>query len=969
MRSFFCFHHTVCVVENKIVLWNGRVLLFLLILLFSLNIKVKGQSQDTISFLNYNLLNYPSAGTGYAGDTTNRHPHYRTIMNAVDPDILVVQEITSQTGINGFLSNVLNATTNTYSAAPFINGYDTDNGLFYKTDKFHAVTNDVIYTELRDINQFKLVHTLSGDTIRIFSVHLKASSGSANEAQRGREVDSIRKVTNTLPAGTDFIVCGDFNIYMSTEIAYQKLLQVTGGNEGHFIDPITMTGTWNQVAYSSHHTQSPRIRAFGGGSTGGMDDRFDLILYSQSISLSGGMKYVPNSQIPYGNDGNLYNDSINNPSNTAVSPDVANAIHYAADHIPVKALFTMEYNPGSVPTDFGALALLNPISPMCANANQAMAVRIKNFGAFTVDFASDNLEVTLKVTTPSSGIQTYNQTISSGTIAPGDSLTVNFGSLINMSATGTYLFVSYTTQTNDANQLNDTMSTTNVTVTASATASVSPAGPISICNGDSIVLTASTGISYLWSNGATTQNITVQDTGNYSAQVTISGGCSSSSNQVNVSFIVPPSNGIVFYESMGTVGGTTSIASHEGNSGFDNDGYTMTGSSDLRATNASFGYAGASAVANVFFTDAGKYFTISGINTLGFTNLQLSHGIHKATIASDGTEISVAISTNGVDYDTLSVTPLNTGSGTATWYLRTVSGVIPSVPSLSIRFMHTSGTADFRIDDITLSGAGSSSTITAGGSTALCQGDSVVLTASTGSSYHWNTGATTQSISVNTAGSYFATVSCLNTDTVNVTVSNCQDVTLNLKAFIQGFYIGNQAMKAVADPLGNPGICDTITVELAEAVSPNNITYSFSSVLATDGTGSFVFPPSVINNSYYIIVKHRNSLETWSSAPVLFSNFTIIYDFTTSAGTAYGNNLLNIDGEFCIYSGDVTDGVTNGIQDGIIDREDFDSIESALSSFVSGYTIFDLTGDGIVESADFSLIENNIDFGIFVMRP
>ena len=70
-----------------------------------------------------------------------------------------------------------------------------------------------------------------------------------------------------------------------------------------------------------------------------MDDRFDMILYSKAIKDAGGMTYIPNSTVAYGNDCNHYNDSINQLPNTAVSTAIANALHYAADHIPVLASF------------------------------------------------------------------------------------------------------------------------------------------------------------------------------------------------------------------------------------------------------------------------------------------------------------------------------------------------------------------------------------------------------------------------------------------------------------------------------------------------------------------------------------------------------------------------------------------------------------------------------------------------------
>ena len=69
-------------------------------------------------------------------------------------------------------------------------------------------------------------------------------------------------------------------------------------------------------------------------------------------------------------------------------------------------------------------------------------------------------------------------------------------------------------------------------------------------------------------------------------------------------------------------------------------------------------------------------------------------------------------------------------------------------------------------------------TISASGSTTICQGSTVNLTSSSGSSYLWNTGATSRTISVGTAGSYSVTVTgsngCSATSAATaVTVNNC----------------------------------------------------------------------------------------------------------------------------------------------------------------------------------------------------
>ena len=288
------------------------------------------QYQHTI--MNYNLLNYPG------NDTTTRNPYFRTTIAATLPDILVCEEMTSQAGVNGFLNNVLIPNYSGYMAGTFIDGPDTDNEIFYKSDAFTFVSNTPIATDLRNISEFKMVENNTGDTLRIYAVHLKASSGSSNEQQRLDEVNVLRSVTVNLPSGSFFLVMGDFNIYGSTEPAYAALLNQS--TPGYFVDLFDMPGTWNDAAYAPYHTQSTRTRQFGGGANGGLDDRFDMILMSQSVIDQGGMHYDADTYIPYGNDGMHYNDSINQPPNNAVGQEIADALHYSSDHLPVIASFT-----------------------------------------------------------------------------------------------------------------------------------------------------------------------------------------------------------------------------------------------------------------------------------------------------------------------------------------------------------------------------------------------------------------------------------------------------------------------------------------------------------------------------------------------------------------------------------------------------------------------------------------------------
>jgi hypothetical protein len=312
------------------------------------------ESAVTVKLMCWNLLNYPSTSAASA-DTTLRHPFYRTVIQYENPDILVTEENTFFNGTTWFLNNVMNTSGTVYSKGTFINGPDTNNEIYFKSSDFIFISNRAIETDVRDINEFTLKHILTGDTIRIYAVHLKASSGNPNDAQRALEVDSLRKVTNALPASSNFVVCGDFNFYGNFEPGYQKLLLNNTTDDGNFIDPIVMTGTWNYYPYRFYHTQSTRTASFGGGATGGMNDRFDMILFSTAISQGiSGVTYVPGSTTPIGNDGNHFNSAINIMPNTAAPSTVIDALYNASDHLPVYVLLnftsvtgiqTMEENP------------------------------------------------------------------------------------------------------------------------------------------------------------------------------------------------------------------------------------------------------------------------------------------------------------------------------------------------------------------------------------------------------------------------------------------------------------------------------------------------------------------------------------------------------------------------------------------------------------------------------------------------
>jgi hypothetical protein len=211
-----------------------------------------------------------------------------------------------------------------------------------------------------------------------------------------------------------------------------------------------------------------------------------------------------------------------------------------------------------------------------------------------------------------------------------------------------------------------------------------------------------------------------------------------------------------------------------------------------------------------------------------------------------------------------------------------------------------------------------------------------------------------------------STDGCTATSSTTVTVLNCSS-TLNLTLFLQGYYTGSNTMAEVMAnqgylPTPATGDCDDITVELHDAVTTTTIAGTTTARLHADGTASASFTPGVTGN-YYIVIKHRNSLQTWSTDPVTLAT-TTSYNFTTAATQAYADQLVEVEpGVWAIYTGDLN-------QDDFIDSFDFPIFDLDASNGVAGvYVATDMNGDGFVDSFDYPVFDSNSFNGISASYP
>lgn len=286
---------------------------------------------ETIKIATYNILNFPQAMG------MQRIDDFRMVINHINPDILVVQEMQSQAGVNLFRDSVMNYQDDQYNAVPFHDGSSTDNALFFCSQKIEFVSANYLSTPNRDIAEYRLTIIESQSQFYIYSVHFKASSGANNELIRFQEATILRNHLDSLAQGTNFLVLGDFNIYTSAESAFHKLTDNLANNNGRLFDPLNAPGDWHENSdFAYLHTQSTRFEQLpDSGAGSGLDDRFDMILCSQSFLDSSGLFLLSNSYIMFGNDGNHFDKSVNYGYNQSVPEDVADALYYASDHLPV----------------------------------------------------------------------------------------------------------------------------------------------------------------------------------------------------------------------------------------------------------------------------------------------------------------------------------------------------------------------------------------------------------------------------------------------------------------------------------------------------------------------------------------------------------------------------------------------------------------------------------------------------------
>jgi hypothetical protein len=311
-----------------------------------------------------------------------------------------------------------------------------------------------------------------------------------------------------------------------------------------------------------------------------------------------------------------------------------------------------------------------------SNGATTRSITVNSAGTYTVrGYAGANCYATSAATTV-----TVNALPSTPTISLSGSATICAGQSVTMSATAgtSYLWSNNATTRNitvntggtywvrvyNANGCYTQSANQVITVTSVATPpTITPSASTDICPGTSVVLTATAGNTYAWSNGATTRSIVVSTAGSYAVSVNYSTGCTGNSTATNVTIKSTPAT-----PSISTSGSTN---------------LTGTQTVTLTATTAS---------------------------AYKWTNNATTRSI---TVSAAGSYRVTTTASNGCNA-TSNVTVVTTSACTP-----------PAVP-----------------------------TISASGTTTLIPGQTVTLTSTTAGGHLWSNGETTRSITVSAAGTY-----------------------------------------------------------------------------------------------------------------------------------------------------------------------------------------------------------------------
>ena len=418
----------------------------------------------------------------------------------------------------------------------------------------------------------------------------------------------------------------------------------------------------------------------------------------------------------------------------------------------------------------------------------------------------------------------------------------------------------YSVTVTDGNGCTDVASRT---VTVNPLPSAAIAGDTIICDGENTILTASGGTGYLWSTGATTTSITVSPaaTTTYSVTVTDANGCTAVAAQA-VTVNPLPTAAISGTDTL-CLGNSTTLTASGGSSYLWSTGATTV--AITVSPSATTTYSVTVTDGNGCTDAASVAVVVNPLPTAGITGVNVICAGDSTTLTASGG--SSYLWSNGAATASVTVSP----AATTTYSVTVTDG---------------NGCTDVASRTVTVNPLPNAAIA---GDTIICLGESTTLTASGGSGYLWNTGATTASL----------TVAPATTTGYSVTVTNANGCTAIATANV------------MVDSLPPSAISGNTTICLGE-----------STTLTATGGGTYLWSNGATSNSitvspagtttYGVTVTIGNSCTASTSATVTVNPLPTV-SITGDSIICEGDiaTLTAMDGDAYLWSnGDTTATIT-----------------------------------------------------------
>ncbi len=473
-------------------------------------------------------------------------------------------------------------------------------------------------------------------------------------------------------------------------------------------------------------------------------------------------------------------------------------------------------------------------------------------------------------------------TMSYSILSGGASIDANSGVVSNVAS-------SYTVRATANNGCGTTTNDRIVTVNTNPSApTISADGATNFCAGGNVNLTASLSSGITWSNTATSQQINVTTSGNYTATVTDGNGCTATSSPLTVTVnpIVTPS-----FAPVSPICSGSSLSALPNTDGFGITGTWSPALNNAQTTTYSF-TPSAGQCANMgsltvvvnpnpaiptisadgpltFCEGADVVLTSSASNGNAWSNSTSNQSI---TVTTAGSYSVTVTDVNGctasstptvVNVNANPATPTISADGPLT-FCEGADVVLTSSASNGNTWSNSNATSSITVTTsgnytvtvlggngcsatsaptaVTVNQSPATPTISADGPLTFCAGDNVVLTSSSATGNTWSNSSTSQAITVSTAGNY------------TVTVANGNGCTAT--SFVQTVVVN-------AVPVAGASSTGAITITATPA-GQNYQWINCTNNQAVSGANAVTFQAAA-NGNYAVIVTNSNGCKDTSS--------------------------------------------------------------------------------------------------------